>query len=638
MAKKPKLTKDQKRKVYNWWRDNVQTKHWVNPHESFSGIREYESGRTAIYDIIEDKFQGIRGRTKSGELSDVAKELVGEAQNKFGEAVVKMPESTRKKLGLPPKQQILKGAGLSDERIKNIQSWAKQEMERGGYKKKMSLGGWVDETLGIDESSFLSDVTDIGGDLATHAADFQMGMFGAGDVIQDDDYATQAGGEISDVSSKYVAPAAGTVAATVAGGPIAGSAMGSVQKGIGSATPNEARQEQLQQQKEQREYAQKVQDFQAQRSSDARTSLNYTPVFEQGGFMGQGMTRQEGDLLTQFNGPTHENGGIDIGVAEVEGGETELDPMDYVFSDDIKNPDSGNTFADDSKKIDKRYGKRGDSDPLVYRAKNRELKELMKAQEKKKGDDQQREMEKGGYKKQDGGYMGFQEGFDFGDVMQYAPLAATAGQTLATAFSDTDIAETPRMEGQYSSEQVSPRPYMRDVSEQFDQARTNIRRGARTPGQYMSGMLQTSAEEAKARGDVMRQIDEQNRAVRQKANYWDYLTEKQNIQAEQQDRTRQLQAEARKRNMLRQGLSRLGTQAGQVVGDVRRQQAQGRYNQRFIDVLSGMYPDLELGPNDLNWIMKTLRSKDMPQEEVESIDDIGSGETYDLIDSYGNFS
>jgi hypothetical protein len=70
---------------------------------------------------------------------------------------------------------------------------------------------------------------------------------------------------------------------------------------------------------------------------------------------GAGSGFASGGSLVQYNGPKHEQGGINIGNGnEVEGGETRH--KDYIFSDRIiADPKTKKTFADVSKKLNKMY-------------------------------------------------------------------------------------------------------------------------------------------------------------------------------------------------------------------------------------------------------------------------------------------
>lgn len=112
-----------------------------------------------------------------------------------------------------------------------------------------------------------------------------------------------------------------------------------------------------------------------------------------------------GGQLTEFNeGGTHEEsplGGIPQGMAPdgkmnlVEEGETKLNTSDYIFSDQIKvdketatlyglpKGDIGKTFADASKKAN-RPNSRRDNDTIEQVAIQRDLENLMQAQEKQK--------------------------------------------------------------------------------------------------------------------------------------------------------------------------------------------------------------------------------------------------------------
>jgi len=104
-------------------------------------------------------------------------------------------------------------------------------------------------------------------------------------------------------------------------------------------------------------------------------------------------TFRDGGELTSFEGASHENGGIDIGVAEVEGGETMKDR--YVYSDttlvddEIVSMDKslipykGMTIAAATKKIEKEYGLRS-KDPYDSKLKDKLMEYLKLGQEVKR--------------------------------------------------------------------------------------------------------------------------------------------------------------------------------------------------------------------------------------------------------------
>ena len=90
-----------------------------------------------------------------------------------------------------------------------------------------------------------------------------------------------------------------------------------------------------------------------------------------------------GQLSEINNGGKHEeniNGGVPMGqTASVEQGETKWE--DYIFSDRLMMPDSKKTFADESKKIQKKYPKERENDRPTQLAKKKEMERLMASQE-----------------------------------------------------------------------------------------------------------------------------------------------------------------------------------------------------------------------------------------------------------------
>lgn len=133
--------------------------------------------------------------------------------------------------------------------------------------------------------------------------------------------------------------------------------------------------------------------------------------------MGGKMKYANGGDFIQYNGPTHEGGGIPIDsngmpnsinpTAEVEGNETmyDNDISKYIFSDRLMyDPKNKITFADQSKKINKKY--KNDSDKIKEDTRKLELERLKSEQEIFKysiSQDQNTQQFKWGGKYPDGG-------------------------------------------------------------------------------------------------------------------------------------------------------------------------------------------------------------------------------------------
>ena len=87
-----------------------------------------------------------------------------------------------------------------------------------------------------------------------------------------------------------------------------------------------------------------------------------------------------GGDFTEFQGPSHEEGGVTINAqAEVEGQETKKG--DYIFSDRLKVPGKKITFAEASKRIKKMYTDKRPNDTISKNAEERELATLQDKQE-----------------------------------------------------------------------------------------------------------------------------------------------------------------------------------------------------------------------------------------------------------------
>jgi len=100
-------------------------------------------------------------------------------------------------------------------------------------------------------------------------------------------------------------------------------------------------------------------------------------MMEHGGSMEQmpAMPEGNGDLnINHYEGNKHENGGIPLGDdTEVEAGETRVE--DYIFSDKLTLGDTGKTFAELAKKIEKKYDRK--DDPATTRALKKEFQKLI---------------------------------------------------------------------------------------------------------------------------------------------------------------------------------------------------------------------------------------------------------------------
>ncbi len=192
-------------------------------------------------------------------------------------------------------------------------------------------------------------------------ADVPLGAIGLDNVISDDAY-TGTGGNFFRGYTNTFAPiqqaagAASLNALAPGAGTATFDATGSVNNQIGQ---QQAGDEQQALQQQQAFIASKNQQLQQQ-----------PQLFRNGG------------QLTEFEGNKHEQGGIPIGqLNEVEDGETKFG--DFIFSDSLKNSRTGNTFAEDSKRIKKKFGMRT-NDPISQNTIQEELGKLSTAQEELK--------------------------------------------------------------------------------------------------------------------------------------------------------------------------------------------------------------------------------------------------------------
>ena len=129
---------------------------------------------------------------------------------------------------------------------------------------------------------------------------------------------------------------------------------------------------------------QRLNDFRIQKAEDDFTNLQQANKMS--GYLDQSkVTFAMGGDLQEFEGPVHEEGGIQLTPeAEVEGGETKKG--NYIFSDRLKVPGKKRTFAQLSKDIKKKYTGKRPNDPIDMKAEERELATLQDMQETVRGE------------------------------------------------------------------------------------------------------------------------------------------------------------------------------------------------------------------------------------------------------------
>mgnify|MGYP000276433717 CR=1 FL=1 len=268
--------------------------------------------------------------------------------------------------------------------------------ERSQY----ALGGWINEQLGIKDNSFFGKATDVVGDYATSVADTTMGLVGAGDVIQDEDYETKAFGKFSDTMSQDVAPVAGKVIATGLAGPVGGAAMGAVQQGVGKATPNEARQKAQKQRQQMKQRQQGIQNLPGQQFQSQYTSPYQMPL---GGMVpygeGSDVELEKGETYRTPAGvikqvpdgsPTHANGGQDMTL-----------PIGTEVLGKLKNS-KDKKYKDLGRRLERAYNNyqkviKGNPTPIAKRTAEMNLANVQKEYSKLMSEQEQQKGGKGSY-------------------------------------------------------------------------------------------------------------------------------------------------------------------------------------------------------------------------------------------------
>lgn len=226
--------------------------------------------------------------------------------------------------------------------------------------------------------------------------------------------------------------------------------------------------------------------------------------------------------LIHYNGPSHEQGGIPVNnmgipvprpmaTAEVEGGETSL--KGYVFSDTLKHPATGKTFADESKAIERRYKNRNDK--MALQAKEREMSRLMASNEElrvaKETASYKRKM--GGFLKKygDGSFLGM-------DGQQWGQFGVqNIGNLIGLAQSLKPIEKARMAQNPYASQVAAP-PQMLDPTQALS-ANNRTYRGLvggvadsvnGNGNGYLAGRMAASAQKFNADADVYSKYNEMN--------------------------------------------------------------------------------------------------------------------------------
>ncbi len=345
-------------------------------------------------------------------------------------------------------------------------------------------------------------------------------------------------------------------------------------------------------------------------------------------------------MLIDLEGPTHEEGGIELADAEVENKETlfrfknpEGGIERYIFSNTL--PKKGKSFADLSRKIDSKTSKRPDSDKITNRTKERDLLALMAQNEAAKPQEDAlrmggdlagkslaqtfdtgsnifmtqpgRTLMRGGGYLQDGGFFsGLSDSFQgFGtSALQSLPglLGAIgpiaqlrAAQEPAQQVSFDRIPQPSIGPAQF----INPTQSIRSTKETFGGVKQGIRESATRPGQVATGLIAAGTREAGAVGDIQSRAGNINAQI---ANRRQELMatliqrmQEGNVGIQRSEALTNLASEGAADTARIDALSSLGNIGGQFFGDIRQNQAQTRQNDFLRELLLGAFPNVSVG-------------------------------------------
>jgi len=307
-----------------------------------------------------------------------------------------------------------------------------------------------------------------------------------------------------------------------------------------------------------------------------------------------------GGELTKYNGPRHEQGGIQLPNAEVEGGETRGTgkTKDYIFSDRVRIGEE--TFADRSKLIENKY-KFTENDILSKNAKDRELNNLKLAQELTNANNEMRDVNKLGKKMMRlGGIIPNQQPYNYSgtgigtlsnpnemfpkevamdnlyqgnnailptfqnninnpiipEVQNEQNLYATAGAdllgigisalpNLMAAAANNRLKKDIRYKrvGTHSvtPEYLDPTSQLQNVQSAYAGANSGIRQTARGAGSYLSNRIASASGEARSRADVLNTVGNANVQIGNQAKQFNAQQEAQSDRANAEITMREIQ-------------------------------------------------------------------------------------------------
>lgn len=326
-----------------------------------------------------------------------------------------------------------------------------------------------------------------------------------------------------------------------------------------------------------------------------------------------------GKLLTQYAGPSHEEGGMQISdYDEVQGGENEFGGV--VNSDDImftKNDiaqfgkdnggdvpiydqDVGKTPADIARRLDEKYSKFYDYDPFLV-SEEENLVALGDMSEELA----ERNVPKDMFSFRDGGriFTGkkvspqqndyfenvLQDGGNLlGNILSYAPAAINVIQGLSELNRPIEETTLPAISlDEY--EPLSAEPAAQRVSAGFGTSKEALRRSGTLT---QEGMIQLATEEEKALNKTYQSVYDTNIMGRNRQSYIN--TRARMFNAQQKTREAEIASADLGAGLTRTSafFSSVGTNIGQIGRDIKLEEGQNRDIAARTELLEAMFPHL----------------------------------------------
>lgn len=324
-------------------------------------------------------------------------------------------------------------------------------------------------------------------------------------------------------------------------------------------------------------------------------------------------TFANGGTLEQYNLPPHAMQNPNVPNTTLDGQPVQIDKnetifrnsnKDYVFSDTLKNKETGNTFAEDSKKVDSRY-KRPYYDPISLATKDKELNSLTVKNDLAK---QMQEMK--AFVKQfkfGGGIDKYANGGTDGDYTQLAGMLPATMYNTAMSFMPADK-EKPlynpyqdTIKDIYSNRQFNEQPLLNESQMAFNTAKSDIDNNSLSDSVRRANLVALSSNLARQNQSMRLQGQQLNNGYRaEQGNILNNLGEQKVLEDR---RVSDINAQNKGRKQMFGSIA--ASQVGQGLTEYGKSKNQNLSNELGYTALQNIFANFGLSGNDLNEFLQT---------------------------------